>query len=265
MTLAQYTKESLDKLLKRDLISIILSFEEENRSLQSRMFEVNNEVVEEMRKFNENFSKLQSELSIAKRVNTELTKRIVTLQRQCWANDQCSRKECVEVVGIPRQLDDKHLEAKVLSIFQKVGWTIAPEFTDDCHQLGKNNDRVIVKFTRRKDCKQVLQVKKDLKDLTVDDFDLSQGTKKIVNQSLCPYYRILWSKAKRLQSMGKINNFFISGGTVKVKIDENSKPLAITHLDDLAINFPGADLSASPKISYWRTNRSCVQLLYYIV
>ena len=82
----QYTEESLDKLLKRDLIPIVLSLEEQNRSLQSRMSEVNNEVVEEMRNFNENFSKLLSELSIAKRVNTELTKRIVTLERQCWAN-----------------------------------------------------------------------------------------------------------------------------------------------------------------------------------
>ena len=49
--------------------------------------------------------------------------------------------------------------------------------------------------------------------------------------------------------MGKINNFFISGGTVKIKIDKNSKLLAITHLDDLAINFPGVDLSPSPKAS----------------
>ena len=47
------------------------------------MSEVNNEVVEEISKFNENFSKLKSELSIAKRVNTELTKKIVTLERQC--------------------------------------------------------------------------------------------------------------------------------------------------------------------------------------
>ena len=83
MTMPQYTEESLDKLLKRELIPIVLSLEEQNRSLQSRMPEVNNEVVEGMRKFNENFSKLQSEHSIAKRVNTELTKRIVILERQC--------------------------------------------------------------------------------------------------------------------------------------------------------------------------------------
>ena len=245
----QYTEESLDKLLKRELIPIVFSLEKQNRSLQSRMSDVNNEVVEEMGKFNEKFSKLQSELSIAKRVNTELTKRIVTLERQCWANVQYSRNKCVEVVGIPRQADGKHLETKVQSIFQKVDCTIAPEFIDGCHRLGKNNDRVIVKYIRRKDCKQVLQFKNDLKDLTADDLDLPQGTKIFVNQSLCPHYRILWSKTKRLQSMGKINNFFISGGTVKTKIDENSKPLAITHLDDLAINFPGVDLSPSPKAS----------------
>ena len=224
----RYTEESLDKLLKRELILIVLPFEEQNRSLQSRMSEVNNEVVEEIFKFNKNFSKLQSGLSIATCVNTELTKRILTLEHQCWANAQYSRKEYVEVVGIPRQVDDKHLEAKVLSVFQKVGCTITPEFIGDCHQLGKNNDRVIVKFTCKKDCKQVLQVKKGLKDLTADHLDLPQGTKIFANQSLCPYYCILWSKSRRLQSMGKINSFFISGGTVKIKIDENSKPLAIT-------------------------------------
>ena len=84
----QYTEESLDKLLKRELIPIALPLEEQNRSLQSRMSAVSNEVMEEMCKFNENFSKLQLELSIAKRVNTELTKRILTLERQCWANAQ---------------------------------------------------------------------------------------------------------------------------------------------------------------------------------
>ena len=71
--------------------------------------------------------------------------------------------------------------------------------------------------------------------------------------------------------MGKINSFFISGGTIKIKIkikikiDENSKPLAITHLDDLAINLPGVDLLLSPKASKWRTNGCCVQLLYYVL
>ena len=140
-----------------------------------------------------------------------------------------------------------------------------PEFFDDCHRCGKNNDRVTVKFTRRKACKQVLQVKKNVKDLTAGELDLLRVTKICMNQSLCPYDRILWSKTKHLQNMSKINSLFISGGTVKIEIDENSKPIAITHLDNLTINFPGVDLSPSPNVSYWRTNGCCVQLLYYIL
>ena len=54
--------------------------------------------------------------------------------------------------------------------------------------------------------------------------------------------------------MGKINSFSISGGTLKIKIDETSKPLAITHLDDLAIDFPGVSLSPRANASKWKTN-----------
>ena len=89
----------------------------------------------------------------------------MTLERQSWANAHYSRKECLEVVGIPRQVDENLLEIKVLSIFEKVGCTIDPGFIDDCHRLGKNSDRVIIKFPHRKGCKQVLQAKKKLEEL----------------------------------------------------------------------------------------------------
>ena len=141
-------------------------------------------------------------------MNTELTKWIVTLECRCWGKAQYSRKECLEVVGIPRQVDGNLVETKVLSIFEKVGCAIDLGFIDDCHRLGKNSDRVIIKFSRRKDCKQVLQAKKDLKDLNTNDLDLPRGTKLFVNQSLCPYYCMLWSKSKRLRIMGMINSFF---------------------------------------------------------
>ena len=62
--------------------------------------------------------------------------------------------------------------------------------------------------------------------------------------------------------MSKINIF---GGTVILKIDKNSKLLAIKHLDDLAINFPGDDLPLSGKVSLWRTKGYCVELLHYIL
>ena len=43
--------------------------------------------------------------------------------------------------------------------------------------------------------------------------------------------------------MGIINSFYISGGTGKVKIDGNTRSLAITHLNDFTVHFHNADLS----------------------
>ena len=200
-------------------------------------------MLQEMRKFNDNFAKLQAELVVTKRATSELCKRIVTIERQCWANGQYSRRECLEVARIRQQVDEKNLETKVLSIFQKIGCTIDATFIDDCHRLGKNDVRVIGKFTRRKNCKQIFKIKKDLRDLNMDDLDLPRDTKIYINQSLCPYYRILWSKAKRLQNIGSIDSFYISSGSIKIKVTENSSPITIMHLDDFKIHFPDIDLS----------------------
>ena len=93
-------------------------------------------------------------------MNTELTKRIVILERQCWANTQSSRKECLELVGLPHQVDDNQLKSTIN--FRESWFQVDPGFIDECHRLGKNSDSVIIKFSCMKDCKQVLLVKKVL-------------------------------------------------------------------------------------------------------
>ena len=75
--------------------------------------------------------------------------------------------------------------------------------------------------------------------------DLPEGTQIFVNQSLCPYYKLLWSKNKKLRSLGKIHSFFISNSTIKIKLQENSNPEPITHSSDLDKFFPDVDLSPS--------------------
>ena len=64
--------------------------------------------------------------------------------------------------------------------------------------------------------------------------------------------RILLSKIKRLPSMGIINNFFISGRIVNVKITETSRLLAITYLSDITVHFPSVDLSPPSESSQFR-------------
>ena len=77
----------------------------------------------------------------------------------------------------------------------------------------------------------------------MENVHLPGQNKLFINKNLCPYYKVLWSKSKRLHSLCKINSFFISGDTIKVKDSEISLPLSITHVDAFGKYFPDIDLS----------------------
>ena len=154
-------------------------------------------------KLNDNFSKLEPDVKIAKNVNNLLSQWVVDLERQCWANAQYSRRECLQIVGIPRSVDDNSLEEKVIQVFEKVGCNINSSNIESCHRITKRNDRVTAKFSRTKDCQQVLSVKKNLQKLKMEDIGLTGDNKVSINHSLCPYSCVLWSKSKVLLNMGK--------------------------------------------------------------
>ena len=83
----------------------------------------------------------------------------------------------------------------------------------------------------------------------MEDIGLTGANKVFINHSLCPYYRVLWSKSKVLLNMGKISRLMVSNGTVKVKISEISAPISITHADDFTKYFPDIDISLSAQSS----------------
>ena len=77
--MANYTKDGLDKILKKDLISIILS-------QQRKIGQDNIGWLCEIRKLNDNFSKLKADVKITKNINNLLSQQVVDLKRQWWAN-----------------------------------------------------------------------------------------------------------------------------------------------------------------------------------
>ena len=163
--MATYTNESLEKISKRDIINIVLS-------LQSKLDEANNRVVEEVRKLSDVLLKLQSELAVSQQVNSLLSNRLTNMERQCWANAQYSRRECLDVVGIPSEVGADVLEEKVLNIFGKLGCDIPSKRIEACHRISKKSSTVIVKITKRKNCQQVWSVKKDLQKIKMEDVNL---------------------------------------------------------------------------------------------
>ena len=53
-------------------------------------------------------------------------------------------------------------------------------------------------ISRTKDSEQLRKVKKDLKDLNPTDLDFPEGSRLFINDTLCPYYKVLWIKYKKL-------------------------------------------------------------------
>ena len=206
------------------------------------MESANNEILDQVRQLNQKFCQLESENSIVKQTDSLLSKRLVDIERQCWANFQYSRRGCLEVVGIPDSVQNNELEDKVLTVFKKIVSELSPRGIEACHRLKKDNDRVIAKFSQRKNCEQIIFVKKDLKHLKMQEAGLPGNRSIFINTSLCPYYRMLCSKCKRLHDLGKISNFYISSSTVKVKISEKRNPISITHTQYFVKYFPEVDL-----------------------
>ena len=133
--MATYTGDSLHKLRKQDLIPIVLS-------LRNKLEDKDNTVLEEVRKFNDSISKLHAEMAVTENVNNLLLTRLSTLERQCWENAQYSRRECLDIVDIPREVSGEVLEEKVLNILGKRGCDISPDRIEACHHVGRTNDTV---------------------------------------------------------------------------------------------------------------------------
>ena len=115
--MANYTEDGLGKLLKKDLTSITL--------LQQRKIDQHNiGWLNEIRKLNDTFSKLEADVKIAKNINNLLSQLVVGLERQCWANAQYSRRECLEIVGVSHSVDDNSLEERLCKFLKKLFATL---------------------------------------------------------------------------------------------------------------------------------------------
>ena len=179
--------------------------------MKSNLNEKVSNLIEEVQKLNTNFELLKYDFSATRIENNSLNERLTGLQRQCWANAQYSRWGCLEITGIRSSVSDKDLEEVVCKTITKAGVDITADDIEDCHSVG-NKGPTIIKFGKRKVSRQVLSVRKDLNKVKMSDIDLTGQSALHISQSLCPYYRMLWSKTKTLHQKGKIDSFYVSNG-----------------------------------------------------
>ena len=155
--------------------------EESLETMKSNLNEKVSNLTEEVQKLNTNFELLKSDFSATRIENNSLNERLIALERQCWANAQYSRRECLEITGIPSSVSDKDLEEVVCKAIIKAGVDITADGIEDCHRIG-NKGQTIIKFGKRKVSRQVLSVRKDLNKVKMNDIYLTGQSTLYINQ-----------------------------------------------------------------------------------
>ena len=90
---------------------------------------------------------------------------------------------------------------------------------------------------------------KKLKQLKLESLHLPAGAKICINESLCPYYKKLWTKCEKFWDAKQISSFWVSNGYIRIKL-VNKNVSIITYDCDLEKLFPGDPLIAGTNRFY---------------
>ena len=97
------------------------------------------------------------------------------MERNMHWMEEYSRRECIEIVGIPSSITNDLLEEPVLLIFEKLGVVLETMDIVACHRFGKIN-RVIAKLLNRKDSQYILEKKHKLRNIALHNHDESENS-----------------------------------------------------------------------------------------
>ena len=123
-----YTEETSRALNKNQIIDLFFKSQEQTNTTIASL-------TAEIKRLNENFQKLESDVSVAKNVNNILSKQMSSIERQCWKNAQYSRREFFELVRLHSSIEDKDLEPTVCRVLQDISVGVTGEGIEACHRL----------------------------------------------------------------------------------------------------------------------------------
>ena len=114
---------------------------------------------------------------------------------------------------------------------------IDPSNIEHCQWLKSiGPKKVIITFAKCKDTNLIQKNKNKLKGMNLCLIGINNPVS--ITDSLCSYYKVLWQKCKKLWSSKYIHAFWVSNGTLRLKLAENGRVHIITHSQDSDELFP---------------------------
>ena len=119
---------SLIKLTRKELTNIMLDYQ---HKFDNSLGSINADLLELTTKF----TKMESDLVISQNINVNLVERLVVTERKYWANEQYSRRERLEIYGIPESVNDNALEDKIQEVLRGIDVEVDTENIELCHRV----------------------------------------------------------------------------------------------------------------------------------
>ena len=163
------------------------------------------------------FHKLEPDLAINRNVNDKLTQQFILVERNVGQTNNTLAESALKS---QESIQDVELKECVLKIFNECDTPVDLENIEASHRLKlkARPKKVIIKLSKRKDVFSTLQRKTKLRSLDITNVGLPLGTLVFINQSLCSYYKYLWSLCKRLHLKKLMHYFWVSNDNVSLKV-----------------------------------------------
>ena len=144
--------------------------------------------------------KLKRSIRDLENQNDELYDRLYELEKNMNGISQYTRRENIEISGIPANIIQKDLEKTVIDLLKSIGVEVSSYNIAACHRLRKLKNQktasVIVRFINRQHALLALKNRKYLAD---SPFKETFGNNMFINENLCPKHREIHSYALSLK------------------------------------------------------------------
>ena len=132
------TRKQLEKMTDDQLLEFAMKLQNNMINKETNLINDNKEFREKLSIIDSKFDELKNEnevltskVSVAEKTSSTLStdykninEKVIEMERNMHRMEQYSRRECIEIVGIPSSITNDQLEEHVLLIFEKLGYRL---------------------------------------------------------------------------------------------------------------------------------------------
>ncbi|XP_039295346.1 uncharacterized protein LOC120353910 [Nilaparvata lugens] len=187
----------------------------------------------------EEITKLVETINELRGENNGLRKQIADLQLRVDEAEQYSRRNTIEIHGVPVQKGE-NVVTIVKDIGRSLGFPVNDSMIDACHRLRSKvgsgrHPGIIVRMVRRLDAEELLQKRRVKRNFNTHDIGLTAKPAEPVylNECLSPARHTLFSAARKVKNEKNYSYLWVRGGKIFLRKEQGLSVITVTKMEDL--------------------------------